>query len=453
MPTPGPRHAAGRVGERLGNLCRLITEAHRGTREGPGARRRSRPRCRSMSSSEHTEGLVCLSGCARDGAVAGSWERGRSGRRELLARRLLRAFGPERFRIELQRPLWRRDRSRNRWLDLAGRAARRRRRGDRRCPRPRALPPAPLQDALVAVRLGATLDETEALRRGNSTSVLLSPAASGDPLRRSPRGGRRERRRLAERLRFDLTRELGYSYPGAEDQAPTPPCRALPPARLTHRYEGTASSRRGRAAPGGGAGADPGAAASPASSCSTTTCSSSPARSLPRSAGPDSARRLLPPGRGRGSSVSSLVCYLTGLSHIDPVPNDLFLGRFLNEELTEVPDIDLDFPRDIREKLIPRVARALRPRAIGAGRLLRHLPGARRDPRPRQGAGAAPRARSSASPGSVDVYEASRRCLGADRGGAGQAARPLAALAGAGRAAAGDRRACRATSPSTPGAW
>ena len=35
--------------------------------------------------------------------------------------------------------------------------------------------------------------------------------------------------------------------------------------------------------------------------------------------------------------------------------NDLFLGRFLNEELTEVPDIDLDFPRDIREKLIPRV--------------------------------------------------------------------------------------------------
>ena len=35
--------------------------------------------------------------------------------------------------------------------------------------------------------------------------------------------------------------------------------------------------------------------------------------------------------------------------------NELFLGRFLNEELTEVPDIDLDFPRDIREKLIPRV--------------------------------------------------------------------------------------------------
>ena len=66
-------------------------------------------------------------------------------------------------------------------------------------------------------------------------------------------------------------------------------------------------------------------------------------------------RRLLPPGRGRGSSVSSIVCYLTGLSHIDPIRNKLLLGRFLNEEITSLPDIDLDFPRDIREKLIPRV--------------------------------------------------------------------------------------------------
>src|SRR5207248_6705075 len=71
--------------------------------------------------------------------------------------------------------------------------------------------------------------------------------------------------------------------------------------------------------------------------------------------GADTARALLPPGRGRGSSVSSIVCYLTGLSHVDPIANELMIGRFLNEELTSLPDIDLDFPRDIREKLIPRV--------------------------------------------------------------------------------------------------
>jgi error-prone DNA polymerase len=71
--------------------------------------------------------------------------------------------------------------------------------------------------------------------------------------------------------------------------------------------------------------------------------------------GPESARRRLPPGRGRGSSVSSIVCYLTGLSHVDPIENELLLGRFLNEELTALPDIDLDFPRDVRDVLIPRV--------------------------------------------------------------------------------------------------
>ena len=68
-----------------------------------------------------------------------------------------------------------------------------------------------------------------------------------------------------------------------------------------------------------------------------------------------SPRALLAPGRGRGSSVSSIVCYLTGLSHIDPIANGLLLGRFLHEDLRGLPDIDLDFPRDIREVLIPRV--------------------------------------------------------------------------------------------------
>ncbi len=62
-----------------------------------------------------------------------------------------------------------------------------------------------------------------------------------------------------------------------------------------------------------------------------------------------------PVGRGRGSSVSSVVCYLIGLSHIDPIANELFLGRFLNDELPSIPDIDLDYPRDIREEVLRRI--------------------------------------------------------------------------------------------------
>ncbi len=63
------------------------------------------------------------------------------------------------------------------------------------------------------------------------------------------------------------------------------------------------------------------------------------------------------PARGRGSSVGSLVCYLLGLSGIDPIKYNLFVGRFLNEarRKEDVPDIDIDFAREAREKMFAHV--------------------------------------------------------------------------------------------------
>ncbi|MEX1255264.1 MAG: DNA polymerase III subunit alpha, partial [Dehalococcoidia bacterium] len=63
------------------------------------------------------------------------------------------------------------------------------------------------------------------------------------------------------------------------------------------------------------------------------------------------------PARGRGSSVGSLVCYLLGLSGIDPIKYDLFVGRFLNEsrQKEDMPDIDIDFAREAREKMFEHV--------------------------------------------------------------------------------------------------
>ena len=206
---------------------------------------------------------------------------------------------------------------------------------------------------MVAVRLGATLDETEGLRRGNSACTLLSSAEAEARFADHPEAVA-EAARLAERLRFDLTRELGYSYPGADDLGADRRLAELCRVRLVHRYAGT--SHRAEAERR----LDEELALIGELRLSGFFLLHHDMLELAREVaaevrGPESARRLLPPGRGRGSSVSSLVCYLTGLSHIDPVENDLFLGRFLNEQLTEVPDIDLDFPRDIREKLIPRV--------------------------------------------------------------------------------------------------
>ncbi|MCE8159332.1 MAG: PHP domain-containing protein [Candidatus Moeniiplasma glomeromycotorum] len=47
-------------------------------------------------------------------------------------------------------------------------------------------------------------------------------------------------------------------------------------------------------------------------------------------------------GPGRGSSVSSLVAYLLGITKIDPLQHNLFFARFLNEKRKTLPDIDLD---------------------------------------------------------------------------------------------------------------
>ncbi len=333
------------------NLCRLLTEAHRHTREGP-QRKAGQPSVALEEVERLSKGLVCLSGCAREGALAGSWERGEARQAEELGRRLLAAFGRDRFRVELQRPYWRRDRGRNRWLaSLAERlgvpsvATGDIHSHDRSRTR--------LQDAFVAVRLGATLEACEPQRRGNSASVLQSPAAMAQRFSDHP-GAAAESVRLAERLRFDLNSELGYRYPGAEDPDADRRLAELSRALLEQRYAGRPRRREAQGR------LEEELRIIRALRLSGFFLLHSEMLELAREVaaevrGPESARSVLPPGRGRGSSVSSIVCYLTGLSHIDPVEAELFPGRFLNEEISAVPDIDLDFPRDIREKLIPRV--------------------------------------------------------------------------------------------------
>ena len=77
--------------------------------------------------------------------------------------------------------------------------------------------------------------------------------------------------------------------------------------------------------------------------------------------GPETPIEERPPGRGRGSSVALLVGYLIGISHVDPLRWDLTLERFISEEMTTLPDIDLDFPRGLRDELIERVHRHFGP--------------------------------------------------------------------------------------------
>ncbi|HWQ25134.1 MAG TPA: DNA polymerase III subunit alpha, partial [Gaiellaceae bacterium] len=353
------------------NLCRLLTAAHAGTRRsgvgsteppksggtgfagaGAGFGREHReplpPAVPLELVAELNEGLVCLSGCARRGLAL---------RDPNAAARLAAAFGRDRFLVELQRPFERGDARRNALLrDLAEHlGVETVATGNVHAHHPRR---TLLQDVLVAVRCRTSLEGCEPERRGNRESYLRSPGEMVERFAWEDRAAAERSALLAERLEFDLTEELGYRYPDFSDER-EPAIRRLTSichAALAERYGPSDKVSQGRAR----ARLEEelklidelGLAGFFLLHHEVLELARECAREV---RGNDSPRRFLPPGRGRGSSVGSIVCYLTGLSHVDPVANELSLGRFLNRELASVPDIDLDFPRDIRERLIVAV--------------------------------------------------------------------------------------------------
>jgi error-prone DNA polymerase len=331
------------------NLCRLLTESHMGSE-------RTDPRLPLESLLELPEGLILLTGCRRspvaaalDSSVADA---------EALTRRLVEAFGPGSVFVELQDNAVQGDAARNKALGrLAGRlglgvvAT-----GNVHYHRPER---HRLQDVLVSIRNRTTLDGSHGARRANGLFHLFGPWEVRHRFESRPEA-LTNTLLIAERCAaFDLTEDLGYEFPdfeGSERGGALETLAAICLARIAELYK--PGSREERDAE---------------ERLHTELCLvdlhglagfflvyrdiMDLAAQVGREVRGESprARSGLPPGRGRGSSVSSIICYLIGLSHIDPVKNNLFLGRFLNEALRSVPDIDLDFPRDIREELILRV--------------------------------------------------------------------------------------------------
>ena len=72
-------------------------------------------------------------------------------------------------------------------------------------------------------------------------------------------------------------------------------------------------------------------------------------------AGPETPLEERPPGRGARIVRRAAHGYLIGISHVDPLRWDLTLERFISDDMTTLPDIDLDFPRGLRDELIERV--------------------------------------------------------------------------------------------------
>ncbi|MFN3854910.1 MAG: error-prone DNA polymerase [Phreatobacter sp.] len=79
--------------------------------------------------------------------------------------------------------------------------------------------------------------------------------------------------------------------------------------------------------------------------------------------------------QGRGSAANSAVCYVLGITAVDPAEHDLLFARFISTERREPPDIDVDFEHERREEVIQHIyARYGRERAGIAATVISYRP-------------------------------------------------------------------------------
>lgn len=77
------------------------------------------------------------------------------------------------------------------------------------------------------------------------------------------------------------------------------------------------------------------------------------------------AKRDMLVGPSRGSSAGSLVCYLCDITEIDPIKHGLLFERFIAVNRTDLPDIDIDFPDEKREKVIEELVKTHNSESVG----------------------------------------------------------------------------------------
>ena len=332
--------------EGYANLSRLFTLANEVDRR--------EPKLDPAHLADYAEGLVMLSG-GRHGALSQLALTGcRAEARELLGN-YREWYGADSVYVELQRNFLRGDGERNRELvslarevgaplvatnDVHYHAPERHR----------------LQHALVAAKHNTTLDQALPHIQPNHHLHLKSEAEMTRLFADLPEA-LCNTQRIAEQCSFNLDTDLGYSLP-----APPVPTRYTPETYLRQLCEEAASRRYGALTPEVKRRLDEEFGLIGRHKLAGFLLLYREivhlARKIMEERGlvePETPLELQPPGRGRGSSVAFLVGYLIGISHIDPLKWNLTLERFLPEDMTSLPDIDLDFPRGLREELIERV--------------------------------------------------------------------------------------------------
>jgi len=337
--------------EGYSNLCQLLSYAH------VLADDRTEPELDTRLLPEHSKGLIVLSGC-RKGVIPSLVDAEKLDEARSAIKRYLEWFGHGNFFLELQQNLVKGDTKRNRLLvELAGEfgigvvATNNVHYHVREYHQ--------LHDCLVAIKHNQTLEETHRERRASSEFYLKSPQEMAEVFKDCPEAIVNTMR-IAERCTFDLTRDLKYRFP----EYPAPD--GLTPQEYLEKLCYEAAQRRyGSITPKVKARLDEEFRLSQKHDLAGFLLHYYDIVQLARQvmiklglSDPEIPLEERPPGRGRGSSVALLVGYLIGLSHIDPLQYDLSLDRFLPDDLMAIAlDIDLDFPRNIREELILAVHR------------------------------------------------------------------------------------------------
>jgi error-prone DNA polymerase len=339
------------------NLCRLVTLAHRHTRAWePGASHlpADDPRKPSLDPADlraHSEGLIVLTGC-RQGELSRLIDRDRFDQAEQAALQSADLFGTDNTYIELQHNLVQGDTHRvQRMAELARRVG---------------LPVVAtgnvhyhtrarhrLQDAMVAIKNRSTLENSHRLRRPNSEFFLRPPQTVAELFGAYPHAITNART-IAERCAaFNLAnhRDLGYDFPdftrkeGEQHSSADEVLAAFCVKKLDVRYppERTDAALREKAY--------------------HQLMDELQLVEKHKLAGffliyrdlqeqaTEVARRVrgegtvrggsgLPPGRGRGSSVSSIICYLIGLSHVDPLNPGMRASPIRCEQCMPCPECE-----------------------------------------------------------------------------------------------------------------
>lgn len=201
----------------------------------------------------------------------------------------------------------------------------------------------PLQDILTCIREKCTIADAGRRLEANAERHIKPPAEMARLYRAAP-DALAETRRFFDRIAFSLD-ELRYEYPH----------EPVPPGQTAQSWlEQLALQGAGRRYPEG---VPPKVMASLREEFALIAKQNYAPYFLTVHDIVNFASEQGILNQGRGSAANSAVCYMLGITAVDPDKFDLLFSRFVSEERREPPDIDVDFEHERREEVIQYIYR------------------------------------------------------------------------------------------------